>query len=246
MPLDAVTQVPEPVNEPVLLYAPGSAERAAPRGSGRGAGRRPGRPDDGDRRRAPVRRPASRSRWSSRTPVTTCSASPASRPPTTPGRPSTRPRPPRPAWRELSFDDRAAVFLKAADLLAGPVAADAERRDHARPVQDRVSRPRSTRPASSSTSGASTSHFARADPRRAAESRRPASGTAPTTGPSRASSTPITPFNFTAIAGNLPTAPALMGNTVVWKPAHDPAVRRALAHGPARGGRAARRASSTW
>ncbi len=28
----------------------------------------------------------------------------------------------------------------------------------------------------------------------------------------------ITPFNFTAIAGNLPTAPALMGNTVIWKP----------------------------
>jgi len=30
----------------------------------------------------------------------------------------------------------------------------------------------------------------------------------------------ITPFNFTAIGGNLPTAPALMGNAVVWKPAH--------------------------
>jgi 1-pyrroline-5-carboxylate dehydrogenase len=29
----------------------------------------------------------------------------------------------------------------------------------------------------------------------------------------------ITPFNFTSIAGNLPTAPALMGNTIVWKPA---------------------------
>ncbi len=29
----------------------------------------------------------------------------------------------------------------------------------------------------------------------------------------------LTPFNFTAIAGNLPTAPAMMGNTVVWKPA---------------------------
>jgi len=29
----------------------------------------------------------------------------------------------------------------------------------------------------------------------------------------------ITPFNFTSIAGNLPTAPAMMGNTVVWKPA---------------------------
>lgn len=30
----------------------------------------------------------------------------------------------------------------------------------------------------------------------------------------------LTPFNFTAIAGNLPTAPAMMGNTVVWKPAN--------------------------
>ena len=29
----------------------------------------------------------------------------------------------------------------------------------------------------------------------------------------------ITPFNFTAIGGNLPTAPAMMGNTVIWKPA---------------------------
>jgi len=30
----------------------------------------------------------------------------------------------------------------------------------------------------------------------------------------------LTPFNFTAIAGNLPTSAALMGNTVVWKPAN--------------------------
>src|SRR2546430_3023700 len=29
----------------------------------------------------------------------------------------------------------------------------------------------------------------------------------------------VTPFNFTAIGGNLPTSAALMGNTVVWKPA---------------------------
>jgi len=34
----------------------------------------------------------------------------------------------------------------------------------------------------------------------------------------------MTPFNFTAIAGNLPTAPALMGNTVVWKPAETQAL----------------------
>ena len=39
------------------------------------------------------------------------------------------------------------------------------------------------------------------------------------TGRSRASCFAVTPFNFTAIGGNLPTAPALMGNTVVWKPA---------------------------
>ncbi len=30
----------------------------------------------------------------------------------------------------------------------------------------------------------------------------------------------VTPFNFTAIAGNLPTAPAMCGNTIVWKPAN--------------------------
>src|SRR4029078_8400318 len=30
----------------------------------------------------------------------------------------------------------------------------------------------------------------------------------------------ITPFNFTAISGNLPTSAAIMGNTVVWKPSH--------------------------
>ena len=30
----------------------------------------------------------------------------------------------------------------------------------------------------------------------------------------------ITPFNFTSIAGNLPTAPALLGNVVLWKPSH--------------------------
>jgi 1-pyrroline-5-carboxylate dehydrogenase len=30
----------------------------------------------------------------------------------------------------------------------------------------------------------------------------------------------VTPFNFTAIGGNLTTAPALMGNTVIWKPSH--------------------------
>ncbi|GMA88473.1 hypothetical protein GCM10025868_37230 [Angustibacter aerolatus] len=49
----------------------------------------------------------------------------------------------------------------------------------------------------------------------------------------------ITPFNFTAIAGNLPTAPALMGNTVVWKPSPTQQAGGALHDAAARGGRAA-------
>ena len=51
----------------------------------------------------------------------------------------------------------------------------------------------------------------------------------------------ITPFNFTSIAGNLPTAPALLGNVVVWKPSPTQQLRGALHHAPARGGRAAAR-----
>ena len=57
-------------------------------------------------------------------------------PPTTSGRRRGRHGPPRPAWQRMSFDDRAAIFLKAADLLAGPVADHARRGDHARPEQD--------------------------------------------------------------------------------------------------------------
>ena len=52
----------------------------------------------------------------------------------------------------------------------------------------------------------------------------------------------ITPFNFTAIAGNLPTAPALMGNTVVWKPAETQLLAAWQIYLAARGGRACRRA----
>ena len=52
----------------------------------------------------------------------------------------------------------------------------------------------------------------------------------------------LTPFNFTAIAGNLPTAPALMGNTVVWKPAESAAARRVAARSSCSRRRACRRA----
>ena len=55
----------------------------------------------------------------------------------------------------------------------------------------------------------------------------------------------VTPFNFTAIGGNLPTAPALMGNTVIWKPASSAMLSGYYMMQAARGGRPAARASST-
>ena len=51
----------------------------------------------------------------------------------------------------------------------------------------------------------------------------------------------VTPFNFTAIGGNLSGAPALMGNTVVWKPASTAALLGVLRDADLPGGRAARR-----
>jgi 1-pyrroline-5-carboxylate dehydrogenase len=51
----------------------------------------------------------------------------------------------------------------------------------------------------------------------------------------------VTPFNFTSIAGNLPTAPALMGNVVLWKPASTSALSAGDHEAAARGGAAAGR-----
>jgi 1-pyrroline-5-carboxylate dehydrogenase len=121
-----------------------------------------------------------------------------------------------PGWRALSFDDRAAIFLKAADLLAGPW----------RQVIN-----------GSTILGQSKSVF-QAEIDAACElidfwkynvhyGRRLLSEQ-PVNGPgvwNRLEYRPlegfvlaITPFNFTSIAANLSTAPALMGNVVIWKP----------------------------
>ena len=61
--------------------------------------------------------------------------------------------------------------------------------------------------------------FAHRHPRRAAVERAGDVGTSQEPRPLEGFVFAVTPFNFTAIAGNLPAAPALMGNTVVWKPA---------------------------
>jgi len=214
--MDAVTQVPAPVNEPVLDYAPGSTERAelqaalAELGSGRMdlphiiGGKRV----IGTGKKIDVRQPHAHSKvLGTMREATEAEAEAAVAAATAAA----------PAWCALSFDDRAAIILKAADLLAGPW--------RARIVAATMLGQSKTCYQAEIDAACElidfwrfNVHFARqilAD-QPAANSRgiwnrvdyRSLEGFVYA----------ITPFNFTAIAGNLPTAPALMGNTVVWKP----------------------------
>jgi 1-pyrroline-5-carboxylate dehydrogenase len=122
-----------------------------------------------------------------------------------------------PAWRALSFDARAAILLKAADLLAGPW--------RARIVAATMLGQSKTCYQAEIDAACELIDFWRFNVHFASEilaEQPPANSKGiwnridyrPLEGFVYA----ITPFNFTAIAGNLPTAPALMGNTVVWKP----------------------------
>ena len=120
------------------------------------------------------------------------------------------------AWAATPFDERAAVFLRAADLLAGPwrekIAAATMLGQSKTAYQAEIDSP------------CELVDFWRFNVAFARQilAQQPISGSGvwnrtdyrPLEGFVYA----ITPFNFTAIAGNLPTAPALMGNTVVWKP----------------------------
>jgi 1-pyrroline-5-carboxylate dehydrogenase len=119
-------------------------------------------------------------------------------------------------WAATPFDERAAVFLRAADLLAGPW--------------------REKLAAATMLGQSKTAYQAEIDAScelvdfwrfnvafaRGILAQQPisAGGVWNRTDyrPLEGFVYAITPFNFTAIAGNLPTAPALMGNTVVWKP----------------------------
>ncbi|WP_203656016.1 L-glutamate gamma-semialdehyde dehydrogenase [Actinocatenispora rupis] len=121
-----------------------------------------------------------------------------------------------PAWQALPYDERAAIFLRAADLLAGPW------RDRIN-AATMLGQSKSVQQAEIDAA-CELIDFLRFNAHFGAEllakqprsvpgewnrfDHRPLDGFV----------TAITPFNFTAIAGNLPSAPALMGNTVVWKP----------------------------
>jgi 1-pyrroline-5-carboxylate dehydrogenase len=214
--MDAVTNVPQPVNEPVHDYAPGSPERQALSsrlkemaaehieltmtidGEHRMGGGEPTDVVQPHNHKAQLGTMRGATADEVRQAVAAAKAA-------------------APEWQHMSFDDRAAILLKAADLLAGPW--------------------RTTLNAATMLGQSKTCYQAEIDTpceladfwrfnvyfaRQLIEEQpmsvsgvwnrldhRPLEGFV----------LAITPFNFTAIAGNLPTAPALMGNTVVWKPA---------------------------
>lgn len=219
--MDAVTSVPTPTNEPVNTYAPGTPERSRLRTH---LTELRGSPVDirqvigGEHRHADgaVENVVEPHRHSSvigsfagaghqdvRDAIDAASAA-------------------APMWRDLPFDERAAVFLRAADLLSGPwrerIAAATMLGQSKSAYQAEIDAP------------CELIDFWRFNVAFA----RQILADQPVSAPgvwNRLEYRPlegfvyaITPFNFTAIAGNLPTAPALMGNTVLWKPSPTQAV----------------------
>ncbi|WP_285732525.1 L-glutamate gamma-semialdehyde dehydrogenase [Nocardiopsis sp. ATB16-24] len=213
--MDAVTNVPLPQNEPVLSYAPGSAEREELMAKLKELGDRSidlpmriggeSRMGGGDpidvvqphRHSAVLGTMRNATHDDARAAVAAAKAA-------------------APTWRAMSFDDRAAIILRAAELLSGPWRATinaATMLGQSKTVQQ-----------AEIDSACELIDFWRFNVSYAREliaqqplsvkgvwnrmEQRPLEGFVYA----------ITPFNFTAIAGNLPTAPALMGNVVVWKP----------------------------
>src|SRR5438034_5937167 len=212
---NAIVSVPQPKNEPVLTYAPGTAERTAlraelqrmagetveitPRIGGR-------RVETGKLARAvmPHRHAHVLATWhqAGEAEVTRAidAALDAHR-----------------DWSAMAWEDRAAIFLRAADLLAGPwrmrLNAATMLGQSKTPFQAEID------------AACELIDFWRFNAHYMEHIYREQPASAPGTW-NRLEHRPlegfvfaVTPFNFTSSAGNLPTAPALMGNTVVWKPA---------------------------
>ena len=124
------------------------------------------------------------------------------------------------AWRDWSntrFEDRAAILLKAAELLAGPWRATIN-------AATMLGQSKTAFQAEID-SACEIIDFWRFNPAFAEQlyGQQPVAGAGAWNRidyrPLEGFIYAITPFNFTAIGANLPTAPALMGNSVVWKPA---------------------------
>ncbi|MDT4892956.1 MAG: 1-pyrroline-5-carboxylate dehydrogenase [Pseudonocardiales bacterium] len=213
--MDAITTPPVPVNEPVRSYAPGSSERETLAAKLRELSAAPielTMTIDGQQRMAAGQRievvaPHRHEQLLGATaqatvPDVEAAIGAALRA--------------APAWRDLPFDERAAVFLRAADLLCttwrdtlnaatmlgqsktayqAEIDAACELADFLRFNVHFARQIREEQPISA------TGIWNRMDYR-----------------PLEGFVLAITPFNFTAIAGNLPSAPAMLGNVVVWKP----------------------------
>jgi 1-pyrroline-5-carboxylate dehydrogenase len=214
--VDAITSVPTPYNEPILTYSPGSPERATLEArlkdlaesdpvdltAAIGEERRMGGGETFD-----VTMPSDHAHVLGRAGTATSADAEAA---------VTAAMAAAGDWARMDFDDRAAIFLRAADLLAGAW--------------------RDTLNAATMLGQAKTVQQAEIDSAcelidfwrfnvafaRALLENQPVSsaGTWNRTDyrPLDGFVYAVTPFNFTAIAGNLPSAPALMGNTVIWKP----------------------------
>ncbi|MEV0777070.1 L-glutamate gamma-semialdehyde dehydrogenase [Streptomyces sp. NPDC050428] len=214
--MDAVTQVPTPVNEPVHGYAPGSPERTRLEAKLKELADHPvdlpmtigGEKRMGGGERFDVVQPhnhqavlgtyGNATEQDARDAVVAALAA-------------------APGWRAMAFDDRAAIILRAAELLSGPwreTLAASTMLGQSKTIQQaeidtpcelidfwRFNVAYAREILAEQPRANSTGVWNRLD-------HRPLEGFVYA----------ITPFNFTAIAGNLPTAPALMGNVVVWKP----------------------------
>ncbi|GGX81180.1 L-glutamate gamma-semialdehyde dehydrogenase [Streptomyces hiroshimensis] len=214
--MDAVTQVPAPVNEPVHGYAPGSPERARLEAKLKELAANPvdlPMTIGGEKRMGggepfkvvqPHNHAAVLGTFNNATQADAQDAIDAA-------------LAAAPAWRAMSFDDRAAIILRAAELLSGPwretLAASTMLGQSKTAQQAEIDTP-----CELVDFWRFNVHFARQ-----ILAEQPVANSAGVW--NRSDHRPlegfvyaITPFNFTAIAGNLPTAPALMGNVVVWKP----------------------------
>ena len=213
--MDAVSRTPVPVNEPVRQYQPGSHERAALESKIKElAGQRAeltmtiaGHQQMPDGEKINVVQPHNYrhvlGQYGQASDVDVAAAIYAA-------------KQAAPGWRALSFDDRAAIFLKAAELLAGPWRAT---------VNAATILGQSKSPYQAEIDAACEMidfwrynvYYATKILSEQPESA-PGSWNRMEYRPLEGFVLAITPFNFTSIAGNLPTAPALLGNVVVWKP----------------------------
>jgi 1-pyrroline-5-carboxylate dehydrogenase len=213
--MSGLFNIPRPRNEPVLGYAPGSPERAALKAAlGAVGGEQPEIPivvggrhlRTGDTH--DVTSPHCHSRVLARAhQIDTATIGKAIDAAVEAQR----------DWAHWRFEDRAAVFLKAADLLAG----------RWRQVLNGATMLGQSKTAFQAEIDSACElidflrfnvHYAERIYQEQPESA-PGMWNRMDHRPLEGFVYAITPFNFTAIGGNLPTAPALMGNAVVWKPA---------------------------